>query len=151
MVAKMSKILFDLTQLLAEDLDLKTISDRFFIIAQVLEKEKLAIKKQICKEYYKDEELALILLMKNEALANSAFEQASKFMLIEQKLLLEKGISQLTQLKTEAAYFEYFNNCIVFHYNNLNEHQRLIANLIEYHNISHNKFLINMVYCSQRQ
>ena len=151
MVAIISKILYDLTQLLAEDIDLKTIAGRFFIIAQVLEKEKLSIKKQVCKDYYNDEELALILLMKNEALANSAFEQASKFILIEQKLLMEKGISQLTQLKTETAYFEYLNNCIIFHFNNLNEHQRLIANLIEYHNISHKKFLVDMVYCAQRQ
>ena len=151
MVAIISKILYDLTQLLAEDIDLKTIAGRFFIIAQVLEKEKLSIKKQVCKDYYRDEELELILLMKNEALANSAFEQASKFVLIEQKLLVEKGISQLTQLKTESAYFEYLNDSIVFHFNNFNEHQRLIANLIEYHNISHKKFIVNMVYCTQRQ
>lgn len=136
MVTEMiSKILNDLTQLLPDDLSLHSISYQFEKIADLLSKENLRIKKIDCKEYYEDGDLSLILLMKNEALANAQFEQASKFRFIEKELLVEKGNNEFTELKIEPFFFEYSNNCVIFHFNKRKENQRLIANLIEGYNL----------------
>ncbi|MEO7769365.1 MAG: hypothetical protein ABIS01_18170 [Ferruginibacter sp.] len=126
-----SGILYDLTQLLGKDLSPHSVSYRFEKIASLLGRENLRIEKIDCREYYKDEELALILLMKNEALANGQFELASKFLYIEKELLSEKGDTEYTKLKTEPYFFEYRQNCFIFHCNKTHENQRLIANLIE--------------------
>lgn len=130
-----SKILNDLTQLLADDLSPHSISYQFEKIAAVLSKEKIRIERIDCKEYYQDGDLSLILLMKNQALANAQFEQASKFRFIEMELLIEKGDNEFTQLKTEPFYFEYRGTCIIFHFNKRKVNQRLIANLIEGFNL----------------
>jgi len=75
--------------------------------------------------------------MKNEALANAQFEQASKFRIMEKELLTEKGDSEMTRLKTERHFFELHNNRVIFHCNKNLENQRLIANLIEGYNMTH--------------
>ncbi|MCW3093353.1 MAG: hypothetical protein JWP81_4422 [Ferruginibacter sp.] len=132
-----SKILHDLNQLLEDGLSPHSISYQFEKIALVLSKENLHIEKTDCKDYYNDEELALILIMKNEALANAQFEQASKFLTIEKELLLEKGHNEYTTLKTEPYFFEYRQNGFLFHCNKRLENQRLIANLIEGYSLGH--------------
>ncbi|MEP7110479.1 MAG: hypothetical protein ABI760_20970 [Ferruginibacter sp.] len=132
-----SKVLIDLTRLLAEDQFPHSISYQFEKIAVVIDKENLHIEKIDCKEYYEDGELSLILLMKNEALANAQFEQASKFLFIEKELLAEKGDTGYTQLKTEPFFFENRGNRVIFHFNRRKENQRLIANLIEGYNLVH--------------
>lgn len=134
-----SKILNDLTLLLADELSPHSISCHFEKIAVLLSQENLSIRKVDCKEYYEDEDLSLILSMKNEALATGQFEQASKFRFIEIELLVEKGNGALTQLKTEPFFFEYKNNIIIFHFNKKKENQRLIANLIEGFNLIQKK------------
>lgn len=135
-----SGILHDLTSLLADDLCPHSISHQFGRIATLLNKENLTIEKTDCKEYYDDGDLALILLMKNQALANAQFEQASKFHFIELELLVEKGDNEFTRLKTEKFFFEYKANRVVFHFNKRKENQRLIANLIEGYNLVHKKY-----------
>lgn len=135
-----SGILNDLTKLLADDISPHSISYQFTKISALLSKENLPIGKIDCKEYYDDGDLSLILLMKNEALLNSHFEQATKFRFIEKELLVEKGNNLYTELKTEPYFFEYRDNGIIFHCNNRKENQRLIANLIEGYNLVHKKF-----------
>ncbi|MEO6548490.1 MAG: hypothetical protein ABIN94_10845 [Ferruginibacter sp.] len=126
-----SRILNELTQLLEDDLSPQIISYRFQKIAMLLDKENLRISKTDCKEYYIDEELAVILTMKNEALVNGHFEQASKFFIIEKELLMEKGEKENTKLKTEPSFFELQHDSFIFHCNKNLGNQRLIANLIE--------------------
>ncbi|MEP7141220.1 MAG: hypothetical protein ABI707_00055 [Ferruginibacter sp.] len=104
-------------------------------MAALFRQENLRIEKIDCKEYYEDGDLSLVLLMKNQALANAQFEMASKFGLLEKELLEEKGDNQFTQLKTESFFFEYRNSRVIFHFNRKKENQRLIANLIEGHNL----------------
>lgn len=135
-----SRILNDLTKLLADDISPHSISYQFTKISALLSKENLPIEKIDCKEYYDDGDLSLVLLMKNEALLNSQFELASKFRFIENELLAVKGNNLYTQLKTEPYFFEYRGNCIIFHFNKRKENQRLIANLIEGYNLVHQKF-----------
>ncbi len=135
----LSHILNDLNHLLADDIGPHSISYQFGKIAMVLNQENLHIEKMNCKEYYEDGDLSLILSMKNEALENSLFEQASKFCFIEKELLAEKGDNKFTQLKTEPGFFEYKGSVIIFHYNKGKENQRLIANLIEGYNMAHHK------------
>ncbi|MBC7890203.1 MAG: hypothetical protein H7Z13_20195 [Ferruginibacter sp.] len=143
-----TKILNDLTQLLAAELNPRAISFGFEKIAALLYKENLSIKKIDCKEYYEDGDLSLIFLMKNEALANGQFEQASKFRFIELELLHEKGDNEFTQLRIEPWSFEYRNNCFIFHFNKKKENQRLIANLIEGYNLVHQNYSTNkMLFC----
>ncbi|MEJ7586945.1 MAG: hypothetical protein WKI04_05230 [Ferruginibacter sp.] len=136
---KISNILIDLTNLLNDGIHPHAVSFAFEKIAISLNKENLRIETTDCKEYYEDAELALILLMKNEALSNGQFDQASKFLLIEKELRDEKGNNQYTQLKTEPFLFEFRNNRIIFHCNKRKENQRLIANLIEGHNLFRTK------------
>jgi hypothetical protein len=136
---KITKILNDLTKLLADDPSPHSISYQFDRMAALLSKENLRIEKIDCKEYYEDGDLSLILLMKNEALANAQFELASKFHFLETELLEEKGDNEFTQLKTEPFFFEYRSSRIIFHFNKREENQRLIANLIERHNLIHQK------------
>ena len=135
MTEMISIILKELTNLLADDLSPHSISHQFEKMAALLTRENLHIEKTDCKEYYEDGDLSLILLMKNEALANAQFELASKFRFIENELLEEKGDNEFTQLKTEPFFFEYRSNRIIFHFNKRKENQRLIANLIEGHNL----------------
>ncbi|MEO5891963.1 MAG: hypothetical protein ABIQ31_17075 [Ferruginibacter sp.] len=132
-----SGILSDLTKLLADDLSPHLISYQFEKMAVRLSKEKLYIERTDCKEYYEDDDLSLILLMKNEALANAQFELASKFLFLEKELLEEKGNNEYTRLKTEPFFFEYRGNTLIFHFNKKKENQRLIANLIEGYNLIH--------------
>jgi len=134
-----SIILKELTNLLTDDLSPHSISHQFEKMAALLTRENLHIEKTDCKEYYEDGDLSLILLMKNEALANAQFELASKFRFIENELLEEKGDNEFTQLKTEPFFFEYRSNRIIFHFNKRKENQRLIANLIEGHNLIRQK------------
>ena len=143
-----SNILNNLTQLLLEDLSPHSISFRFNRIALLLNDAKLPIENKECKEYYDDHDLSLILGIKNEALANGQFEQASKFHLIELELLVEKGQNKFTELKIEPHFFEYKNNCLIFHFNRRKENQRLIANLIEGYNLGHKKSNSHkLLYC----
>ncbi len=135
----LSNILNDLNHLLSDNIGPHSISYQFEKITTVLNQEDLSIEKMNCKEYYEDGDLSLILSMKNEALANGQFEQASKFCIIEKELLIEKGDTEFTQLKTEASLFEYRGSIIIFHYNKRKENQRLIANLIEGYNMAHHK------------
>jgi hypothetical protein len=130
-----SRLLNDLTKLLADDLSPKSIICQFEKMAELLKKENLHIEKVDCKEYYEDGDLSLILLMKNEALANAQFELASKFRFLEKELLEEKGANEFTQLKTEPFFFEYRGSRVIFHCNKIKENQRLIANLIEGYNL----------------
>lgn len=143
-----SAILNDLNTLLSDELSPHSITYRFKKAAMLLDKENVLIEKVDCKQYYEDRDLSLILLMKNEALANAQFELASKFCLLEKELLEQKGYTEFTQLKTEPFCFEYRSNRVIFHFNKHKENQRLIANLIEGYNIVHKK--VNghqMVYC----
>ena len=135
-----SQLLNSLTQLLADDLSPHSISYQFEKIVLFLRKENIRVENIDCKEYYEDGDLSLILLMKNEALANAQFEQASKFRFIESELLAEKGDNEFTQLKTGPSFFEKGNNCIFFHFNKRKQNERLIANLIEGYNFVHEKF-----------
>jgi len=134
-----TKILVDLTHLLEDDLSPHSISYRFGRTAALLFEENLYIEKVDCKEFYEDGDLALILSMKNEALANGQFELASKFQFLEQELLEEKGQNQFTELKTEPHFFEYRGDRVIFHFNKRKVNQRLIANLIEGYNLVHQK------------
>lgn len=143
-----SKILNELTVLLDDVQSPHSISFQFERIAVLLDQAKLPVEKIDCKEYYDDEELSLILTMKNEALANGQFELASKFRFIEAELLLKKGNNKFTQLKIEQGFFEYRNSCVIFHFNTQKENERLIANLIEGYNIIHkNADSHKMLYC----
>lgn len=134
-----SQLLNNLKQLLVDDLSPHAISYQFENIAAVLMKENIGIENIDCKEYYDDDDLSLILLMKNEALANAQFEHASKFRFIEKELLAEKGDTVSTQLKTESSFFENNDSCIFFHFNKIKQNERLIANLIEGYNLVHQK------------
>jgi hypothetical protein len=129
-----SRILNDLTKLLADDLSPHSISYQFEKVAAFLSNENLHIEMIDCKEYYEDGDLSFILLMKNEALANAQFELASKFRFLEKELQEEKGDNEYTKLKTEPFFFEYRGNRIIFHFSKRKENQRLIANLIERYN-----------------
>lgn len=143
-----SRILNQLNELLAVGLSPHAISYQFEKTAVLLRKEKLLIKTTDCKDYYNDKDLALILSMKNEALANGQFEQALKFHFIELKLLAEKGQNEKTELKIEPFYFEFVENCFIFHFNKRKENQRLIANLIERYNLIQQKPCSDqMLYC----
>lgn len=128
-------IIKDLSNLLSDDLSPHFITHRFEKMIALLNKENVLIEKTDCKEYYEDGDLSLILLMKNDALANAQFELASKFCYLEKELRLEKGNNEFTQLKTEPFFFEYRSNRVIFHFNKNKENQRLIANLIEGYNI----------------
>ena len=134
-----SKILIELTNLLADDLSPHSISCQFEKMAAILTRENIQIEKIDCREYYEDGDLSLILSMKNEALANAQFELASKFRILEKELLEEKGVNEFTQLKSEPFFFEFRNNLITFHFNRRKENQRLIANLIEGYNLVRHK------------
>jgi len=136
---KINRIMSDLNTLLADDLSPHIISYKFKSTVTCLNEENLRIEKVECKEYYEDGDLSLVLLMKNEALVNGQFELASKFRLLEKELLEEKGTNECTQLKTEPFFFEYINNGVIFHFNKRKENQRLIANLIEGHNLHYQK------------
>ena len=138
-----SQLIQNLTQLLADGISPHTITYQFQHIADTLGKENLRIRHLDCKEYYDDEELSLILLMKNEALANAQFEQATKFKIIEQELLAGKAGASSTYLKIEASFFEQNNNCILFHFNKKRQNERLLANLIEGYNLLNHKFYHN--------
>ena len=138
-----STLLNDLTKLLAEDLSPHAISLQFSKLSILLSRENLPIEKIDCKEYYEDGDLAIILLMKNEALENGQFELASKFLFLEKELLEEKGNTEFTRLKTEPFFFEFRTNRVLFHYNKKNENQRLIANLIEGYNLVHKNNSLN--------
>lgn len=143
-----SNILHELSSLLAEQQDPRSITNQFNKIAQQLQHENLLIASIPCREYYEDADLALVLLMKNQALANAQFEQASKFRIMEKELLVEKGDSALTRLKTEPYFFEYNRQGIIFHCNRNMENQRLIANLIEGYNLVHrNSIAKGMMFC----
>lgn len=137
------QLLQQLEQLLDDDLSPHYITYQFQNIACMLIKECVRLENINCREYYDDEELSVILLMKDEALANGQFDQASKFRFIEKELLLEKGETEFTRLKTESAYFENNGRVISFHFNRLNQNQRLIANLIEGYNLVNGKFNYN--------
>ena len=137
MVKHLSNILNELSELLADQQNPRSITYHFDKIAVQLKNENLLIETILCKEYYQDPELALILLMKNEALANAQFEQASKFRIMEKELLTEKGDSEMTRLKIEPHFFELRSNHVIFHCNKNLENQRLIANLIEGYNMAH--------------
>ena len=141
-----SGLINDLNQLLVEGMSPHTITYRFENIADTLGKENLRIQHLDCKEYYDDGELSVILLMKNEALANAQFEQATKFKNLEQELLAEKGNTGLTHLKIEPTFFEQNNNCILFHFNKTKQNERLIANLIEGYNLLNLKFHHNKIH-----
>lgn len=143
-----SRILNDLTNLLIEDLSPRSISYQFEKIAALLSKGNLQIEKTDCKEYYEDSDLSLIHLMKNEAIANAHFEQATKFRMIENELLAEKGDNEFTRLKKEPFSFELKSNNVIFHFNREKENQRLVANLIEGYNLIHkNAHTYNSLYC----
>lgn len=128
-------LLSKLNQLLAEGLTHPSIIDGFENITAILARGNFLIKNIACKEYYEDGDLSLVLLMKNEALANAQFEQASKFLFMEKELLAEKGDSAFTHLKTEPSFFENSEHCILFHFNKSRQNERLIANLIEGYNL----------------
>lgn len=138
-----SKLIQNLTQLLADGITPHTIIYQFQHIADTLGKEDLRIQHLDCKEYYDDEELSLIFLMKNEALANAQFEQATKFKILEQELLAGKAGTGPTHLKIEPSFFEQNNNCILFHFNKKRQNERLLANLIEGYNLLNHKFYHN--------
>lgn len=146
--ANISGLINDLNQLLIEGISPHTITYQFENIADILGKENLRIQHLYCKEYYDDEELSVILLMKNEALANAQFEQATKFKNLEQELLAYKGCTRLTLLKIEPSFFEQSNNCILFHFNKIKQNERLIANLIEGYNLLHLKFYHTKIHTS---
>lgn len=143
-----SRILNQLNELLTTGMSPHAISLQFEKTAFLLRKEKQLIRTLDCREYYNDKDLALILSMKNEALANGQFEQALKFHFIESELRAEKGESEKTELKTEPFYFEFVENCFIFHFNKRKENQRLIANLIERYNLIQQKPCADqMLYC----
>ena len=144
---KINRILSDLNMLLADDLSPHIISYKFKNTVACLNEEHLQIDKVECKEYYEDGDLSLVLLMKNEAIVNGQFELASKFRLLEKELLEEKGSNEFTKLKTEAFSFEFRNNSVIFHFNKRKENQRLIANLIEGHNLHYQKERISGNAC----
>ena len=78
MTEVISKILNELNNLLVDGLSPRSISCQFDKMATLLNRENLHIEKIDCREYYEDGDLSLILLMKNEALANAQFELAFK-------------------------------------------------------------------------
>jgi hypothetical protein len=136
---RISKILNELNGLLADDLSPHSISLQFQKMTELLSNENLSLQLMNCREYYDDGDLSLVLLMKNEALANAQFELASKFGILEKELLEEKGDNEFTRLKTEPFFFEFRNNSIIFHFNKKQQNQRLIANMIEGHNLLHQR------------
>ncbi len=143
-----SNILLELSTLLVADISPRSISCQFDKIAQQVANANLHFGKIDCREYYEDVDLALILMMKNEAISNALFEQASTFRVMENELRVQKGLSELTSLKTEDCYFEYRNHGILFHYNKKLENQRLIANLIEGYNLVHKKSVVKLFHYS---
>ncbi len=103
--------------------------------------EMLPIKIIPSKYYYLDYTLTHILRKKEKAFKNSEIEEALAYQKRENELLALKGINEQTKLRTmpEESFFEHDGHSIIAHLSKPRLIDRLLANLIEYYNLTYRK------------
>ena len=108
------------------------------ILEEVPCQEIMPMKVIPSKHYYLDRTLLAILLKKEKAFKKFDLAEAAEYNKREKELLALKGDNEQTKLRTmpEVSFFEHDNNCIIAHLSKNRQIDRLLANLIEYYNIT---------------
>lgn len=121
---------------------LHVVSFEFHKILEEVPSQEIMPNKIIpSKHYYLDHSLHSILIKKEKAFKQSDIEAAAAYHKREKELIISKGTTEQTKLRTmpEVSFFEHDNNSILAHLSKNRQIDRLLANLIEYYNITHNK------------